>query len=588
MHDEHAMKGRNPTMTTTGTPLAERVVLIGFSGAGKSTTGRLLAQRLGWSFIDTDSEIEAEFGCSVPEIFATHGEATFREGERRQLLAALRSDHVVVATGGGAVVDESLWSPELLRHPATLVIALDAQPETVIGRLRKHEALDGAAVNRPMLAGDDPLGRITELKARRQAVYDRADLTLVVDAIEPEEVAAEIASLPSIEHEGHKPSVTLQVENARSEIYIEPGVADHAGEIMRARWPKAARAWIISDANVGPIHGPRLAERLGRSGFETRRRDVPAGESSKSWATAGELLDWLLDGGIERGDVVIALGGGVIGDLAGFVAATVLRGVPLVQIPTSLLAMVDSSVGGKTGINHASGKNLIGAFYQPPVVLIDPRYLRTLPEREWRSGWAEIVKHAFIQPSTPSGERADLLTFLERNAANLNELAEPATTYMIRRNVALKAAVVEADEREAGIRAYLNFGHTIGHAIEAAGYRYLHGEAVAVGMMAAIRIGEAIGGASSGQTARLEALIDAFGLPTVAKADRDTVLAKMKSDKKRASGVQRWVMPRPSGGVELRTDVPQSAIDQALDGVLLTNAYEAGGQRDGPPHVDAE
>jgi len=201
------------------------------------------------------------------------------------------------------------------------------------------------------------------------------------------------------------------------------------------------------------MHGPKLQANLEASGFSVLQKDVPAGESSKSWGTAGELLDWLLNGGIERSDVVIALGGGVIGDLAGFVAASVLRGVPLVQIPTSLLAMVDSSVGGKTGINQAAGKNLIGAFYQPPIVLIDPEFLKTLPIRELRSGWSEIVKHAFIQPSTPGGERADLLRFLERNVQALNRLDEPAITYAIRRNVALKAAVVEADERETGIRA---------------------------------------------------------------------------------------------------------------------------------------
>jgi 3-dehydroquinate synthetase len=201
-------------------------------------------------------------------------------------------------------------------------------------------------------------------------------------------------------------------------------------------------------------------------------------------------------------------------------------------------------------------------------VLIDPRYLQTLRPRELRSGWAEIVKHAYIQPSTPGGERADLLRLLERNTVALNRLAEPATTYAIRRNVALKAAVVEADERETGIRAYLNFGHTVGHAIEAAGYRYLHGEAIAVGLTAAMRIGEQIGASSPDQTAQMDRLLEAFGLPESAQADQQTVLAKMKSDKKRASGVQRWVMPREIGGVELRTDIPLSVVNNVLAQLL--------------------
>jgi shikimate kinase/3-dehydroquinate synthase len=547
---------------------AKRVVLIGFSGAGKSTTGTLLADRLGWSFVDTDAGIAAEFGCSVPEIFASEGEEIFRAAERTHLLDGLKADHVVIATGGGAVVAVELWTEELLLDPETLVIALDADPATVFDRLTAQQAAEGDAVGRPMLAGDNPLARIADLKIKRQSAYDRADLTLIVDRISPESVVAEIVSLPCFEISNEGPAVTLTVANAESQIFIEPGITERTGELIRARWPKSERAWIVSDANVGPIHGTSLRAALSASGFAVQQRDVPAGESSKSWTTAGKLLDWLLLGGIERSDVVIALGGGVIGDLAGFVAASVLRGVPLVQIPTSLLAMVDSSVGGKTGINHSTGKNLIGAFYQPPLVLIDPRYLQTLRPRELRSGWAEIVKHAFIQPSTPGGERADLLRLLERNTKALNRLAEPATTYAILRNVALKAAVVAADERETGIRAYLNFGHTVGHAIEAAGYRYLHGEAIAVGLTAAMRIGEEIGASSSGQTAQMDRLLEAFGLPESAQADQQTVLSKMKSDKKRASGVQRWVMPRETGGVELRTDVPLSVVNNVLAQLL--------------------
>jgi 3-dehydroquinate synthase len=294
---------------------------------------------------------------------------------------------------------------------------------------------------------------------------------------------------------------------------------------------------------------------------------VAAGEGSKSLRGVGELYDWMLGRGAERSDVVVALGGGMVGDLAGFAAATTLRGLGLAQAPTSLLAMVDSSVGGKTGINHAAGKNLIGAFYQPPVVAIDPDFLQTLPPRELTSGWAEIVKHAIIQPSTPGGERADLARFLERNAAGLRALSEPAVSYLIRRNVALKAAVVEADEREAGIRAYLNFGHTLGHAIEAAGYALLHGEAVALGMRAATRIGQAVGTCEGALVERVDALLDAFGLPRTAPIDPEATLALLGSDKKRAAGRLRWVLPLAEGGVELRDDVPMPVVEAALRAV---------------------
>jgi 3-dehydroquinate synthase len=275
----------------------------------------------------------------------------------------------------------------------------------------------------------------------------------------------------------------------------------------------------------------------------------------------------MLDGAIERGDVVVALGGGVVGDLAGFVAATVLRGVGFVQVPTSLLAMVDASVGGKTGINHRAGKNLIGAFYQPPVVIIDPRYLATMPPRSLVEGWAEVIKHAVIQRSTPGGERGDLLRALERNARQLTCLAEPATTYVIRRNVALKAAVVEADEREAGLRAYLNFGHTLGHAIEAADYRYLHGEAVAAGMRAAMRIALELGLVGEADAARLDRLIELYGLPATVEVAPDVAMRLMVSDKKRVAGSQRWVLPRAEGGVAIHEDVAEETVRQALEAV---------------------
>jgi 3-dehydroquinate synthetase len=261
---------------------------------------------------------------------------------------------------------------------------------------------------------------------------------------------------------------------------------------------------------------------------------------------------------------VIALGGGVIGDLAGFVAATVLRGVALVQVPTSLLAMVDSSIGGKTGLNHRTGKNLIGAFYQPPLVVIDPRLLATLPPRELTAGWAEIVKHAVIQPSTPSGERADLLAFLERNRSSLRALREPVLSYAIARNVALKAAVVETDETETGIRAYLNFGHTLGHAIEASDYRLLHGEAIAVGMRAATRIAHQLGMIDDAFVDRLDDLLNAFSLPATTSSDHDLILSKLISDKKRVAGRQRWVLPMAAGGVTIRHDVDEAVVREAL------------------------
>jgi 3-dehydroquinate synthase len=294
-------------------------------------------------------------------------------------------------------------------------------------------------------------------------------------------------------------------------------------------------------------------------------RDVASGEGSKSVAGLTGLYDWMIEGGVERSDVAIAAGGGVVGDLMGFAAATVLRGIGLMQVPTTLLSMVDSSVGGKTGINHPAGKNLVGAFYQPSLVVVDPLFLASVPPRELRSGFAEIIKHGVIQASTPGGEEGVLLDLLEANAPALARLEEPLTSWVIRQNITLKAAVVAEDEKEARLRAILNFGHTIGHGVEAAGYALLHGEAVAVGMVAATTIAERMGLVAPSFRHRLVRIIEAFELPGSAALDAATVLARMARDKKKRSGQQQWILPVTRGGVEIRTDVGDEDIAAAIE-----------------------
>lgn len=541
-----------------------RLVLAGMSGVGKSTAGRLAADLLGWRLVDMDAALEAEAGISVPEWFRSRGEASFREAERALLARSLGDEGVVIATGGGAVIDDAVWTPDLLGSEGTLVVALDAEPETSLVRLRAQVEAEGGAAERPLLAGDDPLARFRSMKAARQPAYDRAALTLAVDGSTPAQVAADLAWLAGA---GDGPDVALRTETAESAIHVRPGLLARLGTLARERWPKARGCWVVSDGNVAAIHGAAATAALEDAGFAVRLRAVPAGEGSKSVTGIADLWDWMLGGGVERSDVVVALGGGVVGDLAGFAAATTLRGVGLVQVPTSLLATVDSSVGGKTGINHPAGKNLIGAFLQPPLVVIDPVLLKTAPERELRGGWAEIVKHGVIQRSTPGGERNDLGRFLARNADRLRRLEEPALSYLIRRNVALKAAVVEADERETGIRAYLNFGHTLGHAIEASDYALLHGEAVALGMRAAARIGVEMGACDAATEAAIGEGLDRFGLPARHAIDPARVLKLVGSDKKRAHGRQRWVLPLTGGGVEIRDDVPPAAVAAGLDAV---------------------
>lgn len=551
---------------------AKRIVLVGLSGVGKSRVGREVAAGLGWTVIDVDDEIERAVGTTIPQIFREHGEAEFRARERAILRDALTRDQAVIATGGGAVIDPAVWSPELLGHPDNLVVALDARPEQSFKRLVTQQAAEGERVERPLLAGDDPLARLSAMKQARQEHYDAADITIVTDGAAPADVAHEIIWLlrqgtPRIE-----PTISLRVPSGESAIYIGTGQAAITGDLIRHHWPRAQRVWIITDDIVGPLHAAAISGTIESAGLPVAVQHVPAGEASKNLSEASRLYDWLLSSSIERGDVIVALGGGVIGDLAGFVAATVLRGVGLVQIPTSLLAMVDSSVGGKSGVDHPAGKNLIGAFYQPPVVIIDPALLNTLPPRQVTNGWAEVVKHAIIQPSTPGGERADLLTYITRNQRAFAAESSYALAYLVWRNIALKAAVVTADEREAGIRAYLNFGHTMGHAIEAAGYEMLHGEAIAAGIRAEARLGVLIDSCSEADAERINQAVTMAGLPGISLADPETVLPLLNSDKKRAAGKLRWVLPVSGGGVTIRDDVPADATLQALLAVTKQRA----------------
>ncbi len=540
-----------------------RIVLMGFSGAGKSTVGLRVAERLGWELLDMDAEIERREGRAIPEIFREDGEQTFREIEREVLREALATEQVVISTGGGAVAADEVWGASWLGAPGTLTVLLDAPATELHARLVAQQAADPAGATRPMLEGDDPLGRIEELKRRREPWYRRAQATVPVQGRAPVEIATMIARLADTETPSE---ILLDVPGGRSTIRVGSGVLAELGG-LRGQWPKARRAWIVADEQVAVHHLETAIAGLKPSSLEVRIVTFPPGEGSKSMAGLAAVLDGLLDGGIERSDVVVALGGGVAGDLVGFAASTVLRGVGLVQVPTTLLAMVDSSVGGKTGINHATGKNLIGAFYQPQLVLIDPTLLDTLPDREYRSGWAEIIKHSLIEPSTPAGD-SGLAALIAANAEALRDRTSPLLRAIIARNVAIKASVVEADERESGLRAILNFGHTIGHAVEAAGYALLHGEAIAVGLHGAMRLGAELGRIDAADVDQVVATLRNFGLPTAVEADVETIRRLMQSDKKRVSGEQQWILPISGGGVEIVRGVPDDLVDRALAAVV--------------------
>ncbi len=318
---------------------------------------------------------------------------------------------------------------------------------------------------------------------------------------------------------------------------------------------------VLTDTNVVP-HAQQVAESLADEGVSVDLLTVSPGEATKSAAAAATLWDELLAAGAGRRSIVLAVGGGVVGDLAGFVAATFARGLDFVQVPTTLLAQVDSSVGGKTGINLASAKNMVGAFWQPLAVFIDTHVLATLPDREYRSGLAEVVKYGVILD-------ADFFSYLEDHLAEINGRDDRVLQQVVSRCCRLKADVVEADEREeSGLRAVLNYGHTFGHALEAiTGYgQLLHGEAVSIGMLCASHLAEALGRIDSDTTRRQHDLLAALGLPVdLPDVDRDRMLALMQHDKKVEHGRLRFVLPTRMGHVELVDDVAESLVRASLE-----------------------
>ena len=326
--------------------------------------------------------------------------------------------------------------------------------------------------------------------------------------------------------------------------------------------------WLISDSAVYPHYGQSLEGVLREAGYKVQGKAVPSGEESKDLAVAATLYDWMIGGGVERRDVVLALGGGVVGDLAGFVAATVLRGIAYVQLPTTLLAMVDSALGGKTGVNHPLGKNLIGAFHQPRMVLSDTRTLATLPPRELRAGWAEVIKHAVIRD-------AGLFEMLEaddRRPATDDRWDDSGVVVdadLIRRAARVKVDVVNADERETGERMLLNYGHTLGHAVEAAaGYgTLLHGEAVAIGMHLEAQLAARLAMVGEATVERQRALLEAYGLPTAMPRGMDPgdVLERTLRDKKVRAGKIRWALPTGIGGATVRDDVPEALVRAVVE-----------------------
>jgi shikimate kinase/3-dehydroquinate synthase len=488
------------------------LALIGFMGSGKTSAATVLADRLNWRAVDADAEIELEAGRSINEIFATDGEAAFRALEERVVMRLLHETGVVVALGGGAVTSPLIR--ERLRD-GSFTVLLDVSPQTAWRRI------EADAGERPLAA--EARG-FADLYERRRSLYHAA-ADAMVDA---EEMHGDEALLAPL---------------------VRPNALGELDRLIGAR-----RVALVADRAVLRLIGPPCEP------FVTVR--LPAGEAAKTVAVARQAWTRLAEFGVERGDVVVALGGGAASDVAGFLAATFLRGLPWIAVPTSLVGMVDAAIGGKTGIDLPSAKNAVGAFHQPEWVVSDPSVLETLPVREWACGFAEVIKTGLLA----GGRLWEMVREWEPGRGTPEQRLE-----LIRRCAAYKVRVVAADPTEQGRRAVLNLGHSIGHAIEVATeYRaFAHGEAVGIGLLSALWLSAQAEGLDPAIEPEVRALLRRHGLPVTARNVSPTaIIDAMSHDKKARAGRVRFVLledvGRPVWGRDPGDDLIEAAVARAV------------------------
>jgi shikimate kinase / 3-dehydroquinate synthase len=537
--------------------MSRPLVLAGFMGTGKTTAGRLCAERLGYDFVDADHEIERREGMSIPQVFERKGEPYFRQVEAALVRELIGRERVVIATGGGMIVDAANRRALL---GAGVCVCLTASPDAILSRVD--------ASTRPMLRGDDPRVRVATLLKERAPAY--RDLHYFVDTshASPRETADQVVALYRAEQiriPVKVPGTSESAGHLSYDIIFGNGVMDQLGHALAGRgW--AAPFAIVSDDVAGPLYAERARQALRCAGIDAFIHTMPAGESHKHLHTVEAMYRAFSEHGMERGSAVVAVGGGVVGDVSGFAAATYLRGVPFVQVPTSLLAMADSSIGGKVGVDTSFGKNLVGAFKQPELVAIDTSCLRTLPPVELRCGYAEIVKAGLIAGGD-AYERIKRFKIRDwRLAAQDSNLKSPILQSLLDA-IELKRAVVEEDPYEKGRRALLNLGHTFGHGIEAwSQFAIKHGEGVSLGLVCALRLSQALGLCPAELAREVVALLDGAGLPVaLPEVDAGAIWQLMQSDKKKRAGKLRFVLLRGPGECFTTDAVGEADARRALE-----------------------
>jgi shikimate kinase/3-dehydroquinate synthase len=538
------------------------IILVGMMGAGKTTIGKALANSLGKEFIDSDHEIQDRTGVKIPVIFEIEGEAGFRKRESEVLAELVKKSNMVLATGGGAVLSRE--NRQILRRGG-IVIYLRASVNDLYRRTRYDK-------NRPLLQTQNLFARLNELYVQRDVLYREAAHVIIdsgkqgvrflVQKLINKLISIDFNTIMQNNNKNAMQTITVDFtpssEKRSYPIHIGHGILQQVDLIVSCLPQK--RVAIVSNTTIAPLYLDNLRAALEKQGVISISIILPDGEVHKNWETLNLIFDALLKNHCERNTAILALGGGVIGDLTGFAAATYLRGVPFIQIPTTLLAQVDSSVGGKTGINHPLGKNMIGAFYQPRMVLADSATLNTLPDRELRAGLAEIIKYGLIRdPAFFDWLERNMHRLLARDPVTLNEA--------IQRSCENKAEIVAADEKEEGVRALLNLGHTFGHAIEnGMGYGiWLHGEAVAAGIVLAADLSRRMKLINEADVGRIRKIFLQAGLPVVApKMPPEKYLRLMMLDKKVDAGRARFIVLNRIGEAVMRADIPPVLLNETI------------------------